>query len=251
MACINLYKIDSNKIDMCYRDLQNSNFDLKDTKSFLKNINNKEYEITITLYLEKPKQSDNEEISWNWLLTEFEKPPLYAYKAPKAVLLIEETLDDAEEIYAVTFGSSFFKIDKYCDRDFGFRFAARVEYTNIKTTTLTAPNLKRNKIVNTYIDYNELDFSSGESFSKLKVNMKLNDNFNLFKPSVEIGNSIRFNTDKENLENIIDIILYVEDILSISDDDVNYKIPLFKIVKDEGLLKILNEKIYNILEKVY
>lgn len=246
MASINLYKIDPNKVQLCLQDLAVSRLELKDTILKAKIVDNIDYEFGATLYLEEPHQGD-EGISWNWLLNEFEEQPVQAFKAPKAVLVIEETVGEIEETYAVTFGSSYFRIDKFCDRDFGFNFASRMEYTNVKTTTLTAPNLKRSKTVNTYINYNELDFNSGESFSKLKVNAKIEEDFTLFKPAIEIGNSIRFNTDNETIDGIIDIILYVEDILRIPENDIKYRIPLFQLVKDDDLLTTLNNNISNVI----
>ena len=224
MACINLYKMNFNKVDDFLDDLKSSNYLAKPNKKIDKDT----CEFKFTLYLCEAKQS-NDEISWNWLLNEFDESPLYVYKSPRAILFIEKVCDEREDIYAATFGSSFFKVDKYCDRDFGFKFAARMEYTNIKTTTLTSPNSKRSKMINTYVDYNEFDFNSGESFAKLKVNAKLDENFDLFKPALEIGNSIRFNTDKANIDGIINIILYVEKILEISDNDVKYKIPFREV----------------------
>ena len=238
MACINLYKMNFNKVDDFLDDLKSSNYLAKPNKKIDKDT----CEFKFTLYLCEAKKS-NDEISWNWLLNEFDESPLYVYKSPRAILFIEKVCDEREDIYAATFGSSFFKVDKYCDRDFGFKFAARMEYTNIKTTTLTSPNSKRSKMINTYVDYNEFDFNSGESFAKLKVNAKLDENFDLFKPALEIGNSIRFNTDKANIDGIINIILYVEKILEISDNDVKYKIPLFKEVKNEESIKKLNESL--------
>ena len=235
---VNLYKMNFNKVDDFLDDLKSSNYLAKPNKKIDKDT----CEFKFTLYLCEAKQS-NDEISWNWLLNEFDESPLYVYKSPRAILFIEKVCDEREDIYAATFGSSFFKVDKYCDRDFGFKFAARMEYTNIKTTTLTSPNSKRSKMINTYVDYNEFDFNSGESFAKLKVNAKLDENFDLFKPALEIGNSIRFNTDKANIDGIINIILYVEKILEISDNDVKYKIPLFKEVKNEESIKKLNESL--------
>jgi uncharacterized protein (TIGR04141 family) len=220
----------------------------KNTLEFSKKENDIKRDFGVTLYLEEPHQSD-EGISWNWLLNEFNESTYCAFKAPKAVLLIEETIVEEEITYAVTFGSSYFRIDKFCDRDFGFKFASRMEYTNVKTTTLTAPNLYRSKTVNTYINYSELDFSSGESFSKLKVNAKVADDFSLFKPAIEVGNSIRFILNGDTLDAILDVIIYVENILCIPDDKVKYKIPLFQLVKDETLLDILHKKISDVLSE--
>lgn len=154
-------------------------------------------------------------------------------------------MDDTETVYAITFGSSYFKIEKYCDQDFGFNFASRIEYSNIKTTTLTAPNLNRNKIVNTYIINNVLDFNSGESFSKLKVNAKLDEDFTIFKSAIEIGNSIRFTIDNETIDGVLDLIMYVEEVLK---KPVIHRIPLFQIVKEDFLLDNLNQKINYILK---
>lgn len=246
MASINLYKIDPNKFQSCLHSLSSSSLQRKNTIFITKNDIHIDREFGATLYLEEPHQS-TENISWNWLLNEFAEQPFYAFKSPKAVLLIEEISENTENNYAVTFGSSYFKIDKFCDRDYGFSFASRIEYTNVKTTTLTSPNLTRNKTVNTYINYNDLDFNSGESFSKLKVNVKLDENFFLFKPAIEIGNSIRFNIENETVNGILDVILYVENILRIPEEHVKYKIPLFQLVKDDALLNELNQKIEHVL----
>lgn len=240
MASINLYKIDLNKVQLCLQDLAASRLALKNTLEFIKIIDGVEYNFGATLYLEGPYQGDDG-ISWNWLLNEFQEPTYQVIRAPKAVLLIEEIVGTVEVTYAITFGSSYFRIDKFCDKDFGFKFASRMEYTNVKTTTLTAPNLNRSKTVNTYINYSELDFNSGESFSKLKVNAKIGEDFTIFKAAIEIGNSIRFNIDNETIEGILEVILYVEEILRISDENVRYKIPLFQLVKDDAMLVTLNQ----------
>ena len=242
MANINLYKIEQSKKETCIEKLEASY--LKQKGTIESTIDG--HDFTFTLFLEEPHQSDDD-ISWNWLLEEFEEDSFYAYKAPKAVLIIKHL--DADNTYAVTFGNSYFMIDKYCDRDFGFDFASRMEYTNVKTTTLTAPNSARNKTVNTYINYNNLDFNSGESFAKLKVNIKLNDNFTLFKPSVEIGNSIKFNIEDNNTASIAKLILYVENILKIPDDQIKYRIPLFQQVKDDERIKQLNDNLDEELER--
>lgn len=238
--------MDQRKNRLCRQDLSESSLVEKKTISKTRIVNETEYTFEATLYLEAPQQS-KEVISWNWILTEWNEKTFKTYKAPKAVLLIEETVGVGKQTYAVTFGSSFFRIDKFCDRDFGFNFARRMEYTNVKTTTLTAPNLKRNKTVNTYINYNDLDFNSGESFSKLKVNAKIEEDFNLFKPAMEIGNSIRFNIENETIDGILDVILYVEDILRIPFEEAKYKIPLFQLVKDDNLLDTLNQNVDQLL----
>lgn len=246
MGNINLYRIDDEKKELCLKDLKETKLENKAGLSFEKVYNKITYNFRTTLYVEVSEQADKS-ISWNWILQEFKQEPVYTSKAPKAVLLIENTIDEKNTTYAVTFGSAYFRIDKFCDKDFGFRFASRMKYNNVKTTTLTAPNLVRSKTVNTYINYSDLDFNSGESFSKLKVNANLSDDFNIFNPSLEIGNSIKFNINNESICGILDVIGYVENILKIPDEKVNYKIPLFQAIKDDKLLSSLNKTLDEVI----
>ena len=72
---------------------------------------------------------------------------------------------------------------------------------------------------------------------------KLEKNSLFSKLQIEIGNSIRFNIDNETIDGILDVIIYVENILRISDENARYKIPLFQPVKDDTLLVTLNQNI--------
>ncbi len=107
---------------------------------------------------------------------------------PKAVVLLKKEND---AVYAITFGHAFFLIDKFCDRDFGFVFARKMNFQEIKTTTLTAPDWHRNKMVNTYVNYRIWTGTAANLCKKLKAKAALPDQFTLFKPMVGIGTSIR------------------------------------------------------------
>lgn len=98
MACINLYKMNFNKVDDFLDDLKSSNYLAKPNKKIDKDT----CEFKFTLYLCEAKKS-NDEISWNWLLNEFDESPLYVYKSPRAILFIEKVCDEREDIYAATF----------------------------------------------------------------------------------------------------------------------------------------------------
>ncbi len=235
MANINLYKIDPLRINDSIENIEGS---LTESKSINYN------EFTAKLYV--GDSYEEKELSWSWILKAFKQNPVKNRTAPRAVVLLQK--QDTDILYAVTFGSAFFMIDKYCDRDFGFNFACRIQFNNIKTTTLTSPNLKKSRTVNTYVDYDHLDFTSGESFSKLKINMKQPDGFKLFKPSLEVGTAIKFITDQDNINGILRIICYVENVLK---GDIVHHIPLFNVVKDETLLEELNKQLYqNIQETI-
>ncbi|MBA4686350.1 MAG: TIGR04141 family sporadically distributed protein [Candidatus Galacturonibacter soehngenii] len=228
MGSINLYKIDSTKLQMFLKTLSkkmlnNGTIDIiKENETF-----------GITLFTSDNQSS--KELAWNWVLKEFNQPEINYVTTPKAVMLIEK---EDETTYAITFGQAFFMVDAYCDKDFGFNFARKIEFKEIKTTTLTSPNLRRNKIVNTYINYTELDFDSGESFAKLKAKASFPDGFSLFKPALEIGNSIRFSTHDDSLENIVNSIKYIENIIKTVAD--KHKIPVFSKITDSEYIEHLN-----------
>lgn len=172
------------------------------------------------------------------MLDEFEEPAVQMTQAPKGVVLVE---CDDDTVYAVSFGHSFFTVDKYCDRDFGFEFARRLKYSEIKTTTLTTPSSQRNKTVNTYINYSELEFDSGESFAKLKAKVDLADGFSLYKPAIEIGSSIKFTTLEDSLDQVLDLIFHVDH--TIRNCDETCKIPVFSRIKDGEVIQRLNDRL--------
>lgn len=236
MGSINLYKIDATRVTELIREL-GSKMRLKaTTERTITAPNNRPETFGLSLYLAQPNH--RKDLVWSWVLDEFNLDHVQTIPAPKAVILVER---EDGSTYAVTFGSSFFSVDKFCDRNFGFDFARRLDYKEIKTTTLTTPNSQRNKTVNTYINYNELEFDSGESFAKLKVKVALPEGFTLYKPIVEIGNSIKFVTLDDSLEQIVNLVAHVTFVIESRDETC--KIPVFSRVKNEDLISRLNENL--------
>ncbi len=233
MGCINLYKLDAGRSQQLIQELLKKMHRERTVERSIQVRDGQAETFGLTLYLDRSE--DRKDIAWNWVLEEFEKQDLQVSTSPKAVILIER--DDGAE-YAVTFGHSFFVVDKYSDGDFGFNFARRLKYEEIKTTTLTTPSSRRNKTVSTYINYNELDIGSGESFAKIKARVALPDGFTLYKPAVEIGNSIKFVTAEDSLEQIIELIVHVEN--TIRDCPEIYKIPVFSRIRDDDEIQRLN-----------
>lgn len=231
MSAINLYRIDNNK----KADL----LSLLAIKFLQKNtieIEGEDISYGFTLYL--PRNSSSSSLSWNWLLERFGEDQIDTDAKPKAILLVE--LDD-EKTYVITYGSAFFYVDKYCDKSFAFSFARKVSFGEIKTTTLTSPNSVRNRMISTYVNYSELEYDSGESFAKLKIVVDLPEDFDLFNPTVEIGNSIRLTTKHDSLERIRDIIVFISD--TIVSSQIENKIPFFSKVVDNGLEHLLDERL--------
>lgn len=233
LSAINLYKIDNDKSREFYKSLKEKMEEIE-TIECDKSTSEESHIFSCTLYLSIPDEEKS--IAWNWLLREFNADSIKTVSSPKAVLVIEHNYGI---IYAITFGHAFFLVDKYCDRDFGFAFGRKLEYEEIKTTTLTTPGLRRNKVVNTYINYSELEFESGESFAKLKAKEILPDGFSLYKPSLEIGTSIRFNTESDSLDRIIELISHVEEALKNPEDKC--KIPVFSKITDKDYIAKLEK----------
>ncbi|MEA4999859.1 MAG: DUF6119 family protein [Candidatus Limiplasma sp.] len=234
MVTINIYKVDSTKHQLFIQKL-NASMEYIDTinKEMVQGDTRINY--GLSLYLSRPQAS--RDVGWHWVLAAFSQEDLQREVAPKAVLLIEVN----EEQYALTFGYSFFIVDQFCDKDFGFNFARKHKFTEIKTTALVTPSARRNKTVNTYINYNELEFDSGESFAKIKGKAQLEDGFTLFKQTLEIGNSIRITTENESLDTVIEVIQYIEK--TIASPIEHYKIPVFSKVSDTDLLATLDAKL--------
>ncbi|QHE59924.1 hypothetical protein FHE72_01940 [Rossellomorea vietnamensis] len=194
----------------------------------------KEY-YNFTLYISSPQEQ--KEINWNWLLDEFNQRIKTTLPNPKSVLLIQRNND----YYCVTFGFAYFLVDKYCDRNFAFNFARKLKYKEVKTTALTTPNSQKNKSINTYVNYNDFEFDSGESFTKIKAKVEVEENSSIFKEGIEIGNSIKFNIVENSLEKIVDLIMFIEDVMVNSPDQV--KIPVFSKVIEDHLIDKLNMKL--------
>ncbi|MDO4467861.1 MAG: TIGR04141 family sporadically distributed protein [Bacillota bacterium] len=174
--------------------------------------------------------------NWAWIVEEMDGVLETVKSQPSGIFTIIHNND----MYAVSFGHSFFAVEKYCDKDFGMEFAKRIELDEIKTTTLLSPNSRKNKTVNTFIDYNTLEFTGGESVAKLKAKCVNEQIEELFKPMLEMGSSIKFITKYESIENILAIVLFVEDILK---KEIKRKIPMFERVKDKEKIKTLEESL--------
>lgn len=179
-------------------------------------------------------------LEWQWLLDEYDYGKIETSASPRAVLVIE----NSEKIYAVTYGLSYFAVDKFCDVEFAFDFARRKEFKQIKTTTLTTPNAKRNKMINVYLDYNDIAFDSGESYAKIKAKVKNNEEFTIHSEIMEIGHSIKTQLPENNIDSILRFIEYVEEVRR---KEELHKIPVFRKVRDEELIGELDEEL---LEKI-
>ncbi len=171
MGQINLYKIDENKKDDFLNKLTEK-FEFIGEQDY-NSMENEKIVYTVGTYVNIPEE--RKPLEWQWILDEYDYEIEGVMASPRAVLVIE----GGTVTYAVTYGLSYFAVDKYCDIDFAFDFARRISFKQIKTTTLTAPNAQRNKMINVYLNYRELSFDSGESYAKIKAKMTIEKEFTL------------------------------------------------------------------------
>jgi uncharacterized protein (TIGR04141 family) len=194
---------------------------------------------SISLYYDSRYASKSKNnLGWEWVLKEFNKQSEPVQPRPKAVVLFYYESD----LYAATFGYSFFVVDKYAEKDFPFAVAKKIKFKQIKRTTSTAQSSVQNKAIYSYVNCFELIYDSGMAFSKIKADAELDEGFSVFKKSLQFGNSIRFSTLYDNLQAIVNFIGYVKELIA-SSNDVN-KIPVYSeilrkedIEKEESALK--------------
>lgn len=232
MGQVNLYKIENSK-QKEFAELLSNKYEFIGEQEY-KSISNENKTYMVGTYL---FCADNyRKPDWQWILDEYDHEEVKIYSSPRAILKIESE----GVMYVVSYGLAYFSVDKYCDVDFAFDFAKRIEFREIKTTTLTAPNSKRNKIVNVFVDYNNLVYESGESYAKIKAKTENKDKGSLFKEIIEIGHSIKAQLREDSVACILEFIEYVE---MVSQKNVLNRIPVFGKVKDEELVAVLDEEL--------
>ncbi|HJK33086.1 MAG TPA: TIGR04141 family sporadically distributed protein [Methanocorpusculum sp.] len=249
MAIISLYKIDNSKIEKFknYVHSHESGYVRKGDVQSVPYISDEDENATeiqyeVSLYY-KPAQ-DERNLPWNWALRLFDEPDEKVKGSPSGFLLFQE--NQSTEMYVVTFGYAYFKVDQYCDKNWAFDFAKRSRFQNFKITALNSPASKLNKKINTYRDvYEDLDFESGDALTKLKGNISLESGFTLFKPTIEFGNSIKFSVDTLTLIHICRIIKYVES--TIKNSEITQKIPYYNLIRDEEKKKNHLQKLRDLI----
>ena len=93
------------------------------------------------------------EPSWYWIIKEFkESYEFHTYSQPRAILLIQHS----KECYIATFGNSFYLADKYCDKNFAFSVARRLEIKDKNTISKLNERLQKNISIEGKIIISEL-----------------------------------------------------------------------------------------------
>ncbi len=238
MGQINLYKIDSEKKKE-FIEKVNEKFECLGCEEY-KGINEEKIKYEVGTYINIP--NEEKKLSWQWVLDQYDYEKMSITSPPRALLIIE----DEECTYVLTYGLSYFAVDKYCDVNFAFEFARRIKFKQIKTTTLTAPNAQRNKMINVYVDYNDLEFDSGESFAKIKAKADIDKTFTIHGEIMEIGHSIKTIVSENSIDSILTFIEYVK---QVRERQELYKIPVFSKVKDNEIIEELDSELIEKIEE--
>ena len=198
---------------------------------------------TFTLFIKIHKTN---ELSWKWLLSAFDVNDKKYDKTQPAIssVLMIETMDKGEQrTYAVTFGYAHYYVHRYCDSEFGLNFASKVKFDRVNLTALTNPYSKRNKTINSYRDYDYLDYDGGEIFNKIKAHIEKNIGKGKRGTTFEMGTSVCVVVG-DGLDNIIMLIDYIERVLS---ETAKNDIPVLQEIKDDKRIGELN----NALNKAF
>lgn len=161
---------------------------------------------------------------------------------PKCILWIENIVDKNKNVYAASFGFAFHQVKLYSDKEWAFDFIKRVDFNKVKLTASTILNSKRNKQINSYINFNTLDIGSAEALNRMDAELVLSDDLeDTFSSNFNVGDSLKFNIKNDDLESIAQVIDYIEYVLS--EVESKNRIPRLQEIKDHKKLEKYNKKL--------
>ncbi len=152
-------------------------------------------------------------ISWGWVLDIFDKQPCVLSSPPKGVVLIQRH-DATGNLYVLSFGTSFFSIDRYANKDFAFDYASRLPIIETKRTATANTSSIRNKTISSFRKLTPLEVESGESFTKLKAVFEIDGVAELIGNTIEVGSSLRFVLKQQTAVGIVALVKHVEEVLN-------------------------------------
>lgn len=234
MSNINLYKIDNKKKEDFLKNL-NYKFDNENNAEVISKQSDLKYRISVYIDGKDKKKKDPD---WIWILKN-SKEVLDQPASLKAIVVIEP--ETRENLYICTYGAAYFSVDKYCDTEFAFNFARRIKFKQVKTTTLTSPNSRKNKTVNVYLNYSEIAFDSGEAYAKIKAKTLIDYYGEKPEVTIEIGHSIKTKMLENNFIEMVKFIEYVEH--TIKHNHEIQKIPFFAKVTNKDVINELDQRL--------
>lgn len=228
MSQVNLFKIQEDEVDTFKNSIE-SKYELI-CDSTVGNFHFK-------LFWQESQGKTN--VNWGWAFSIFDEQIKQTQKAPKGIIIIQNT-DTEGSVYAISFGGAHFHIDPYCDRDFGFNFASRVKVQQTKLTSTVNTYSKQNKSIHSFRNYDQLEINSGESYTKLKLDIDLAGETIFANNVIEVGSSLKMTLNDDSLDNLVKLIQFVENTAS---GPKITKIPVFNIVKKPDEIEKLDNRL--------
>lgn len=179
---------------------------------------------------------EKKDVNWGWAFSIFDKPIKQTNQSPKGIIIIQ----NANKTYAISFGGAHFHIDMYCDRDFGFDFASRTKVLRTKLTSTIINNSKQNKTISSFKNFDRLEISSGESYTKLKIDIDLTDGDIFENNIIEVGTSLKITLKEDSLSNLTKLINYVEK--KLTNPKITH-IPICNIVRKQEEIDGLEQRL--------
>src|SRR5690606_18942140 len=133
-----------------------------DSRGFRKSEDKYVVDITLTFYYQI---KENGEIRWKNIFDTFGiNNENLRMKDIKGIILISHN----ENRYAITYGNYAYVEQNYCDSEFGYHLAKRIELKELKRKSSTTNRSRGRKgEVNTYVNENTLDIEYGKVFTSL------------------------------------------------------------------------------------
>lgn len=228
MSQVNLFKIQEDEVDDFYSSIENKYERIGDST-----VGNFHF----NLFWQDSQGKTN--VNWGWAFTIFGEQIKQTHKSPKGIIIIQN-INPNGSVYAISFGGAHFHIDPYCDRDFGFNVASRVKVQQTKLTSTINSHSKQNKSIHSFKNYTQLEINSGESYTKLKLDIDLAGETIFANNVIEVGTSLKMTLKEDSLDNLVKLILFVEK--TITGPRIT-KIPVFNIVKKQDEIEKLNNRL--------
>lgn len=145
-------------------------------------------------------------------------------------------------IYAVSYGNSYFYLQKYCDYNFGLDLAERlVDSSGVHSKVSKYFNINKSKEIVVYNNNINLEFDEGEATFYVQAKPIDTDKFG---KNVKFGYSASFQIDIE----VSELINFIKEIELHLIQPPKFKVPRVKVLSDKidkDLINVLDEELYN------
>ena len=220
----NIFKV--NEIASLKKDMFERNFEMIGEE-----IQSEKYKLNLFC-----KYDDDLKLSWKNIFLEFGENIIPKRTGISSIILCESN----DMNYAITYGTSSFLVQKYCDKEFGFNFAKRIGLKEMKRKSSMIPHSTKNSSITSFKNTKTILFDSGENITSLSFSPQ--DEF--YGKRIDIGKSIKLNVDIS----LKDINMLFEKIEMDMSNQIINNIPLLTKITNKESIEKYNTIMYEDLE---